>query len=105
MLLSSHVPKNINRKTLIFGFELFDLFLVLSSFAILNFFLIGSLFSWIITVIIAMGLYFGKKDKPEGFLLDYLQNLFSPKVFSASYPDFLFHPYLKKETLDAQNNS
>lgn len=95
MILQSPVYKNINKKTQIFGFELFDSFLVLATFAILNFILAGSIFTWFITASVAVILYFGKKDKPEGFLLDSLQFIASPKVFSASSPDFEWVPFKK----------
>ena len=97
MILTSPVYKNINKKTQIFGFELFDSFLVLASFALLNFILGGSLFAWIISGGVALILYFGKKDKPEGYLLDSLQFIASPKVFSASFSDFEWKPFFKEK--------
>lgn len=97
MLLTSRVYKNINKKTLIFGFELFDCFLILATFAILNFVLGGSLVAWIVPVIVMIILYFGKKNRPEGYLLDLVQFLAAPKVFSASYSDFEYSPYFFKK--------
>jgi len=96
VILQSPVYKNINKKTQIFGFELFDCFLVLSAFAILNFILGGSLFSWIISGCVGLILYYGKKDKPENYLLDSLQFMASQKVFSASAPDFEWKSYFKE---------
>ena len=97
MLLRSHVPKNIDRKTMLFGLELFDCFAVLTLFAVLNFIFNGSIISWIAPAILALVLYFGKRGKPEGYLLHYLQYLTAPKVFSASEPDFEFRPYFTGE--------
>ena len=93
MLLTSRVHKNINSKTLIFGFEIFDCFLILAAFAILNFVLGGSLLAWIVPALVAIILYFGKKDRPEGYLPDLIQFLAASKVLSASYPDIEYSPY------------
>lgn len=94
MLLQSRVPKHINSKSAAFGFDLFDCFLILSTFSVLNFLLSGSLLGWILSALIAVILRFGKKDKPDGYLLDLFQFYFAPKVLSASYPGKI-KPYLK----------
>jgi hypothetical protein len=101
MLLTSRVHKNINSKTLIFGFELFDCFLILATCAILNFVLGASLIAWIVPALVTVILYFGKKDRPEGYLLDLVQFWAASKVLSASYPDFEYRPYVMGRRINA----
>jgi hypothetical protein len=88
-LKTSEVYRCLEKKTLVFGFEIVDLFVIFSCLAILNFVMRGFeykfFFSWGPTCILALGLRFGKAGKPENYLLHKVQAYFGPVVFS-SFP-------------------
>ena len=72
-LKTSEVYRCLEKKTLIFGFELLDLFAVFTLLAGLNFICSGVRFKFIWTwgpaAILALVLRIGKSGKPENYLL------------------------------------
>lgn len=86
-LRTSEVYRCLEKKTLVFGFEIVDLFIVFSVLAILNFVLRGVpykfLLSWGPALSLAAFLRVGKAGKPENYLLHLARSYFSPVVFSA----------------------
>ncbi len=86
-LRTSEVYRCLEKKTLIFGFEIVDLFVVFSFLAILNFIFKGLTykfyFSWGPALALALILRMGKAGKPENYLLHLARHLLSPTLFSA----------------------
>lgn len=96
-LLISKVPRSLEAKTRLFGFELGDLLLVFLYMAISNFIFGGTRFKfpavWLGTLGIAATLYFVKKDKPDQFIQHRGEFARSPGIFSAGKPDTDYQPY------------
>ncbi len=86
-LRTSKVYRCLEKKTLVFGFEVVDLFVAFSLLAILNFILRGCaykfLFAWGPSLGLALFLRLGKAGKPENYLLHLARSYFIPTVFSA----------------------
>ena len=85
-LKTSKVYRCLEKKTLVLGFEIVDLFLVFSLLATLNFFL-GSVsykffLTWGPAIALGLGLRILKRGKPDNYLGHYLQFQFSPGAFS-----------------------
>lgn len=104
MLLNSKVPRALEKKAKIFGFELGDLLLVFLYLALSNLVFgqtrLKPLIVWGGTVLIAAILYFVKRGKPDGYLQHYGEFLNGPSVLSAQAPDTEYRPYFLKETED-----
>ncbi len=86
-LKTSDVYRCLDRKTLVLGFEIVDMFLVFSCLALLNL-LLGGLpykFYWTWGPSLALGLFLrlGKAGKPENYLTHLMRFHFSPGVWSA----------------------
>ncbi len=86
-LHTTSTSKCLDKKSKLLGFEMPDLFAVFFSLAILNF-LFGKtdhklLLVWLPPVIIALVLHFGKKGKPDNFLLHYIRFQFSSGTYQA----------------------
>lgn len=86
-LRTSEVYRCLEKKTLVFGFEIVDLFVVFSVLAILNFVLRGVPYkfflSWGPALSLAVFLRLGKAGKPENYLLHLARSYFSPVAWSA----------------------
>lgn len=86
-LRTSNVYRCLEKKTLVFGFEIVDLFVVFSVLAILNFVLRGVPYkfflSWGPAFALALFLRLGKAGKPENYLLHLARFFLSPMIFSA----------------------
>jgi uncharacterized membrane protein len=86
-LKTSEVYRCLEKKTLVFGFEIIDVFLVFSVLAILSFLLRGVPYkfflSWGPALSLALFLRMGKAGKPENYLLHLARSYFSPVVWSA----------------------
>jgi hypothetical protein len=86
-LKTSVVYRCLEKKTLVFGFEIVDLFIVFSCLAALNFLMRGLPYkfflSWGPAATLALGLRLGKRGKPENYLLHLARSHLSPLVFSA----------------------
>jgi hypothetical protein len=86
-LRTSEVYRCLEKKTLVFGFEIVDLFIVFSVLAILNFVLRGVPYkfflSWGPALSLAVFLRLGKSGKPDNYLLHVARSYFWPVVWSA----------------------
>ncbi len=85
-LETSEVYRCLEKKTLVFGFEIVDLFVVFSCLAVLNFLMRGLPYkfflSWGPAAALALGLRLGKRGKPENYILHLARFHLSPVVFS-----------------------
>jgi hypothetical protein len=84
---TSQVYKCLEKKTLIFGFEIFDVFLVCILLSVLNIVFSTSdwklFYTWLPVAGVAIGLRTFKRGKPDNYLLHYLRFQFSPGIYSA----------------------
>src|SRR4051794_38271926 len=83
----SSVSKCLDRKLVLFGFEVLDLIAVFLLLSILNF-LFGQvpyrwLFVWLPTLALACILRWGKRGKPDKYLVHLIRFQIKPGVYSA----------------------
>ena len=81
------VSKCLDKKTLLWGFEMADLIIVFMFLAILNF-LFGQtdhklLLVWSPPLIVALVLKYGKKGKPDNYLVHWVRFQLKDGIFSA----------------------
>ena len=81
------VSRCLDKKLLLFGYEVFDLLAVFMLLAILNILFGGTRFEliicWLPPVVLAIFLKIFKKGKPDGYLLHFLRFQIKPKKLSA----------------------
>jgi type IV conjugative transfer system protein TraL len=86
-LKNSEVYRCLEKKTLILGLEIFDVFIVFALLAVLSFLLrdvpYKFFLSWGPSLLLAAGLRIGKAGKPENYLLHLGRSYFSSRVLSA----------------------
>jgi hypothetical protein len=96
-LMTSKVPRALESKTKLFGFELGDLLFIFFylTFSNLVFGQTSLKFPvvWLGSVVLAFVLYFVKRDKPDGFLQHYGEFYLSPGIWSAGAPDWQYKIY------------
>jgi hypothetical protein len=100
-LLVSKVPRALDIKTKLFGFELGDLLLIFLYLAISNL-IFGSTrlkfpLVWVGTVSLAAVLYFVKRGKPDQYLQHLGEYFRAPGIFSAGAPDTEYRPYFSPD--------
>lgn len=87
-LKTSRVHRKLDARLKILGLEIIDLLAVLMLAAISNLFLgrvkLAPVFVILIPSVLAVTLYFVKRNKPEGFLLHWLRYIATPGVYSAA---------------------
>jgi hypothetical protein len=101
-LLVSKVPRSLETKTRMFGFELSDLLLIFLYLSVSNM-LFGAtrfkfLLVWVATSAIASFLYFVKRNRPDGFFQHLGEFYRTPGILSAGAPDLDYQPYFLKNT-------
>ncbi len=106
-LLISKIPRSLESKTKLLGFELADLLLIFLYLSISNF-LFGQTslklpLVYIGTIAISLTLYLTKKGKPENYLQDKLSYILNPSIFSANLSDKQYKPYFKREIYEQTN--
>jgi hypothetical protein len=107
-LLTSKVPRSLETKTKLFGFELGDLVLIFLYLALSNL-VFGQTnlklpLVWLGTLALGAVLYFTKRGKPDHHLEHLGEYLRAPGILSAGKADTKYQPYLDKST-DEENNS
>ena len=90
-LFTSRVYRNLEMKLKIAGFDAFDVLLILLFSGIMNLIFggtaLGIYFVFILPGLIMAILYFGKKNKPDGFLERFVRFYFLPAFFKAGGSD------------------
>ena len=92
------VSRSLDKKLLVLGFEIPDLLAIFLFLAVLNFVFGGH--GGFTTIVIVWGppaalgaaLYFGKKDRPENYLIHELRYQISPGVYHAFLEPSRFEP-------------
>jgi len=98
-LLATKVPRSLDSKPHLFGFELGDLLLVFMYLAFSNLLFGNTRFKfpvvWIGTFSLGVTLHFVKKGKPDNYLQHLLEFWASPGIYSAGTPDTEYRPYIR----------
>ena len=105
MLLASKVPRSLDAKTRLFGFELADLIVIFLYLAVTNL-IFGATKAkfpvvWGGTIVLASLLYFVKRNKPDHYLEHLGEFRRTPGVLSAGVPDLEYRPFILPD-LDKQ---
>ena len=96
-LLISKVPRSLEAKTRMFGFELGDLLIIFLYLALSNL-IFGSTrlrfpLVWLGTLVIAGVLHFTKRNRPDQFLQHWGEFMRAPGILSAGKADTDYQPY------------
>ena len=101
-LLTSKVPRALETKTKLFGFEIGDLLLVFINLSVLNLVFGSSRFRypivWGSTAVWLAVIYFVKRWRPDSFIQHSMEFYTQPPVLYANLPDQKYKAFqLKKE--------
>lgn len=81
------VSKCLDKKLKVFGFEVMDLLTLFLTISILNFIFGKTDFKfilvWIPSTLLAGILYYGKRGKPENYLIHWFRFQFFPSIYTA----------------------
>jgi hypothetical protein len=107
-LLTSKVPRSLESKTKLLGFELGDLVLIFFYLAVSNLIFgqtsLKFVMVWLGTIVIGATLYFSKRGKPDSHLQHLGEYYRAPGVLAAGAPDRNYQPYLGTVS-DEQKNT
>lgn len=98
-LLASRVPRALEMKTKLFGFELPDLLLIFLNLSVTNL-IFGSsplryLLVWGTTLGLALFLFFAKRGRPDSYLQHLGEFLTVPSYRAAGRPDLKYRRFKK----------
>ena len=103
-LLVSRVPRSLEMKSKLFGFELPDLLLIFMNLSLTNLIFGMTTFRyplvWGSTLVLALFLHFSKKGKPDGYLKHLGEYLSQSGYKAAGKADTKFTP-MRRESNDA----
>jgi hypothetical protein len=99
-LLDSRVPRALEMKTKLFGYELPDLLLIFLNLSITNLIFGASHFRYLLvwgtTLVLALFLFFAKRGRPDSFLQHLGEFLTSPSYRAAGRPDLKYRRFKRK---------
>jgi hypothetical protein len=102
-LLTTKVPRALEAKTKLFGFELADVLIIFAHLSVTNLFFGATAFRvpivWGSTLILGALLFFFKRGKPDGYLAHYGEFLAAPSMRAAGAPDTKFR---KRKDVDLE---
>jgi hypothetical protein len=108
-LMTSKVPRSLEIKTKLFGFELGDLVIVFFYLAASNLVFgqtsLKLVMVWIGTLVLASALYFTKRGKPDNHLKHLGEYWRAPGILSAGAPDKQYQPYLTIQLKEDENGT
>ncbi len=100
-LITSSVPRSLDNKNRLFGFELPDLLFIFMNLALTNLFFGSSSLRyplvWGSTVFFALFLYFMKKDKPDNYIQHLGEYIVQPTVRFAGKSDLKYRPFVREK--------
>lgn len=100
-LITTRVPRALEMKSKLFGFELPDLLLIFFNLAVTNFIFGGTSVRyplvWGTTISMALFLYFAKRGRPDGFIQHYGEYLLKAPYLAAGRRDRFYRLFNKKE--------
>lgn len=98
-LLVTKVPRALDNRLKLFGFELADLLLIFLYLSVSNLFFGPTRWKfpivWVGTIALSCILYFVKKGKPDGYLQHLMQFKINPSVYVAGSADLEYQPIHK----------
>jgi hypothetical protein len=104
-LLASSVPRTLETKSKIMGFELSDVLFLLLNLSMQNLIFGGTSMKipmvFGTSFILGLTLFIFKRGKPENYIQHYFEHLLSPAVQPANASDSSYRPY-QKENLDEE---
>lgn len=96
-LITTRVPRALEMKSKLFGYELPDLLLIFFNLAITNLVFGGTSFRyplvWGTTLVLALFLYFAKKGRPDNYIQHLGEFLIRPAYFAAGRGDRLYRKF------------
>lgn len=99
-LITTRVPRALEMKSKLFGYELPDLLLIFFNLAITNLIFGGTSFRYILvwgtTLTLALFLYFAKKGRPDNYIQHMGEFLIRPAYFAAGGVDRLYRKFKGK---------
>ncbi len=100
-LLTTKVPRALEMKTKLFGFELPDLLLIFMNLAVTNLVFGTTSFRyplvWGTTLILASFLFFTKRGRPDNFLQHYGELIAQSAYKAAGRPDQKYRRFTKEQ--------
>lgn len=106
-LESTRVPRALEMKSKLFGFELPDLLLIFFTLAFTNFIFGSTSFRyplvWGTTLSLALFLFFAKRGKPDNYLQHFGEYIASPSYFAGGAPDKSYKR-MNKEKINVSNS-
>lgn len=100
-LLTSRVPRALEMKSKLFGYELSDLLLIFMNLAVTNLVFGATSFRyplvWGTTLFLALFLFFAKCGRPDNYLQHLIEHYARPAYFSAGMGDKIYRRFFKKE--------
>ncbi len=100
-LLASRVPRALDLKNKLFGFELADVLIVFFSLSVTNLIFGGTHFRvplvWGANTVLALVLHFSKKGKPDGYLQHLGEYLSTREQRFAGLPDCKYKKFFREE--------
>lgn len=104
----SKVPRALEKKNRILGFEIGDIVLIFLYLSVSNFIFgqtdLKFVVVWCGTFILALALYFLKKGKPDNYIQHYGEFMFSQGVFSSGAADIEYIPYFLTSEMESRKN-
>ena len=100
-LLTTSVPRALEMKSKLFGFELGDLLLIFFNLAATNLIFGSTSFRyplvWGSTTLLAFVVFFAKRGKPDNYLQHLGEFLTRPGYRAAGLPDLLHRPFQRRK--------
>lgn len=101
-LLTSGVPRTLETKSKIMGFELADVLFLLLNLSVQNLIFGGTSMKipmvFGTSLFLALMLFFFKRGKPDSYIQHYFEHLLSPVVRSANASDGSYQPFIKRRS-------
>lgn len=96
-LLTSRVPRALEMKSKLFGYELPDLLLIFTNLAIMNLVFGATSFRYLLvwgtTPSLALFLFFAKRGRPDNYLQHLIEQFIRPAYFAAGRGDYLYRRF------------
>ena len=100
-LLTTRVPRALDMKTKLFGYELADLLLIFMNLALTNLVFGTTSFRyplvWGTTISLALFLYFAKRGKPDNYVQHLIEQYVRPAYFAAGGRDKIYRKFKGKK--------
>jgi hypothetical protein len=107
-LLTTKVPRALEIKSKLFGYELPDLLLIFFNLAITNLVFGGTNLRyplvWGTTLGLALLLYFAKRGKPDSFIQHYGEFLIRPAYYAAGATDKIAKKFNRRRKNDSKKS-